>query len=467
MDLSDEGQRERWRTQLGELLAGRKVICGFGPLAGLGHWVPLLSTVGAQRPLLICTGRGAGPVPTDDDATIVEVELPGFESMTEELRQHDRLARNLPEHALAEIEAYDPDGTAVWFVSPFVVDTPLLGRPVLGGRPADWLALEDKIVAEDIWQAVAYPHATSRVVEVDLTALRDASAALDEGAGTVWAGDARGGFNGGGDYVRWVVTDDERRAAFAFFAPRCDLVRVMPFLEGIPCSIHGMVLPDGTAAFRPVELAIMRRADTRRFVYGGQGSHWDPPEEDRVQMRDLARRTGEHLRERIGYRGAFGIDGVMTRDGFRPTEVNTRMSGGLAGLAGGLDLELFTLLQVNLLAGRDPEVTVEELESWALTSFDTERFAKPLAVGNHVRPTDSVDIALSWDGSTLSRSTRDDTGLVLTIGPSAMGFYARIAPCTGLPPGERIGPLNVALMRFLDEEIGSDFGEVEAAPDVR
>lgn len=467
MNLADPEHREKWRTHLGALFGGRKVICGFGPLAGFGQWVAILRSVGAQRPLLVGTGRGAGPVPTEDDATIVQVQLPTFSSMTEELRQHDHLARNLPADALAEIETYDPDRTAVWFVSPFVVDTPLVGRPVLGGRPAAWLALEDKIVAEEIWQAVGYPHAPTRTVEVDLTALRKASAALDEGAGTVWAGDARGGFNGGGDYVRWVVTDEEQRAAFAFFATRCALVRVMPFLEGVPCSIHGIVLPDGTAAFRPVELAILRCADTRRFVYGGQGSNWGPPQEDRVQMRDLVRRTGEHLRERVGYRGAFGIDGVLTRAGFRPTEINTRFSGGLAGLAGGLDLALFTLLQVNLLAGRDPEVTVDELESWALTSFDGERFAKPLAVGNDVHPTDSVDIALSWDGTTLSRSSRDDTGMTLTVGPSAMGFYARIAPCTGLRHGERIGPLNVALMRFLDEEIGSGFGEVEAAPDVR
>ena len=36
------------------------------------------------------------------------------------------------------------------------------------------------------------------------------------------------------------------------------------------------------------------------------------------------------LRDRIGYRGALGVDGVMTADGFRPTELNPRCSVGLS-----------------------------------------------------------------------------------------------------------------------------------------
>ena len=97
----------------------------------------------------------------------------------------------------------------------------------------------------------------------------------------------------------------------------------MPFLDGVPCSIHGLVLPDGTAVFRPVEIAILRDAAGRQFVYGGLSTYWDPPPADREEMRDVARRVGEHLRAAYGYRGAFGIDGVLTADGFRPTELNT------------------------------------------------------------------------------------------------------------------------------------------------
>ena len=153
----------------------------------------------------------------------------------------------------------------------------------------------------------------------------------------------------------------------------------MPFLEGVPCSIHGLVLPDGTAVFRPVELAILRGSG-RRFLFGGLGTTWDPPAADREAMRSLARDVGEHLREIAGYRGAFGIDGVLGRDGFRPTELNTRFAAGLASLARNLDPTLVQLVQLNLLAGRDPGVDVESLESWALPALDADRFARAVAV---------------------------------------------------------------------------------------
>ena len=89
----------------------------------------------------------------------------------------------------------------------------------------------------------------------------------------------------------------------------------MPFLDGVPCSIHGFVLPDGTAALRPVEIAMLRDEAERRFVYGGLGTSWDPPAADREEMRDVVRRVGAHLQAAHGYRGAFGIDGVLTADG--------------------------------------------------------------------------------------------------------------------------------------------------------
>ena len=136
----------------------------------------------------------------------------------------------------------------------------------------------------------------------------------------------------------------------------------MPFLDGVPCSIHGFVLPDGTAALRPVEIAMLRSDAERRFVYGGLGSTWDPPAADREEMRDAVRRVGAHLQAAHGYRGAFGIDGVLTAEGFRPTELNTRMSAGLT-LVTGVDQRFFTLLQHHLLAGLDTGLRAADVEA--------------------------------------------------------------------------------------------------------
>ena len=110
------------------------------------------------------------------------------------------------------------------------------------------------------------------MVAAEPEALRAAAGRLDRGAGTAWAGDARQGFNGGAQLLRWVRGEEDAAEAARFLAERCDRARVMPFLEGIPCSIHGMVFPGGVAAFRPVEMVTLRQP-------GGPGSaRGGPPE---------------------------------------------------------------------------------------------------------------------------------------------------------------------------------------------
>jgi hypothetical protein len=465
MDLSDPADRERWRTHLSGLLAGRKVICGVAPLAGMTDLVTHLADAEARKPLLVYSSRGTGPVPSEVQAHLVAVEVARYHTMTEELRDHDRVLRNLPHGAREAIDSYDPDCEALWCVGPFTSAEPVAGRAVVGGREPAWAALEDKIVADEIWDAVGFPRSERRIVEVSSPDdLEAASRDLDLGSGVVWVADARDGFNGGGEFTRWVVTAEEREEALDFFKSRCDRVRVMPFLEGVPCSIHGIVLPEGTAVFRPVELAILR-GEGRRFVYGGQGTFWDPLESDRAEMRELVRRTGALLSERVGYRGGFGIDGILTADGFRPTEINPRFSGGLTTLGRALDFRLFRLLQMNLTVGRDPGVTVAELESWALPALDARRIAQPKAVVDRPVVQESLEIAVSWDGDRLRRDPEGD--LTLLVGPNPMGAYAKIDTRDALAVGDRIGPLNAALMRFLDEELGAGFGPVEPAPDVR
>ena len=469
MDLADEQQRDRLRAHLGGLLRGRKTICGIGPLAGLGDYVAVVEQSGAQRPLLLATGVGAGPTPTADQADIVLFDIPPAPSVTEDLRRHDAIVHDLPDHVARAVDAYDPDHEAVWVVGPFVGTEPILGRQVPTGRPASWLALEDKLVAAELWDAVDAPRAESRVAPVDQAALSKATKQLDRGDGVVWSGDARDGFNGGGDFVRWVTDDTDAAKALAFFAPRCDRVRVMPFVDGVPCSIHGMVLPDGTAVFRPVELAILRSPD-RRFVIGGQGTTWDPPAADREQMRHLVRDVGEHLREIVGYRGAFGIDGVLGRDGFRPTELNTRLAAGLAGLARQLDVTLVQLVQLNLLAGRDPGVDVESLESWALPTLDAHRFARPMGVSHRRVVEEPVDVPVRWTadvGTSDLERCEDETGWRVSAGPNPAGTFARLVTPPDGATRPRVAELNVALMRFLDRELGTGFGDLQAPPDVR
>ncbi len=468
MDLSDDDTRAAVTRRLERLLAGRPLVLGPGILAGYTRSVERYTGLGCPV-LVVSTGRGAGPAPADGACTVVEVALPPTASTTEEVRALDRVARTLPGDALAAIDAFDPDRRALWLAPPFVTsDEPLHGRVVLGGRPASFLALEDKLLADAVWDAAGVTRAPHRVVAVadGPEALAAATAEVAGPRGAVWSGDARDGLNGGGNFVRWVVDARDRAAAFAFFAPRCDRVRVQPFLDGVPCSIHGLVLPDGTAALRPVELAVLRDDARRRFVYGGLSTWWDPPVADREEMRAAVRRVGSHLADAHGYRGAFGVDGVLTADGFLPTELNPRLSAGLTVLAEA-DPDLVGLLQQHLLAGLDPGLTVADVES-LVPLLDARRTGRPSAVGQGVSLGGTVGYRVSLvDG----RLVRDDAGAgsaTLVAADTPVGFVARIDPADDLlTPGQRLAPVNVALLAHLDETYGTGFGPLVAAPDLR
>ncbi len=396
---------------------------------------------------------------------MVEVALPTTPTVTDELRLLDGFVRDLPLDVVAAIEEFDPDRGALWNPGHFVRDDePILGRRVVGGRPASFIAMEDKLFAEQVWAACNVPAAPHRVVPVDEDALAAATREMAGPLGAVWTGDTRDGFHGAGNYVRWVLDETDQAIARGFFATRCDRVRVMPFLDGVPCSIHGFVLPDGTAVLRPVEIAMLRSVERREFVYGGLSTYWDPPEADRAEMRAVAKRVGAWLQAQRGYRGAFGIDGVLTADGFRPTELNTRMPAGVTQLAA-LDREFFALLQTHLVAGLDTGVSVADLEG-LVPLMDAERHGRPSAVGQGVSVGQVEDYPLAWDGATLTRAD-EETGNTLVLADTPSGFFCKIDPCAALSPGDRLGPLNAALLAHLDREHGAGFGPVEAAPDLR
>ena len=57
-----------------------------------------------------------------------------------------------------------------------------------------------------------------RIVGLDEDELTAASRELGGPQGVMWSGDARDGFNGGGNYVRWVRDERDARNRARFFA---------------------------------------------------------------------------------------------------------------------------------------------------------------------------------------------------------------------------------------------------------
>jgi hypothetical protein len=385
-----------WRDLLGPVFQGRKAIVALQSAAGATQTVRDLLAFGAAEVLVVATNiRGIGTLPTEVGAQLIELNSMPVDSqvVVSDIRTCQNAIRNLSAWAIAEIENFDPsthgDDRNTLAIGDFLTETSeIAGRPFLFYRQPEWLALDDKTTIDALWDACDIPRSPSLVTQIRTNTIRSAFAELNQGNGVVVAIDSADGWTGGAEGIRWVHTDEELVStpidqllppAWSIEGRTC---RVMPFLEGIPCSIHGVVFDEYVMALRPVEMVVLRqmatdsdKSRTTQFFYAGCASFWDPTNAHREEMRDIARRVGTHLRAAVGFRGAFTVDGVMTHAGFRPTELNPRNGAGLLTMlrafpdqASGLILDCTSSQKLTALSWRP-----EALEAELLNSFDGHR----------------------------------------------------------------------------------------------
>ena len=451
------------------LFKGQRIIIVGLPLAGTPDAVSRFRKLGSDRCFVLASGRGTGTFPSADDADWLILEHRSPDVVTE-LHAVAGLMTNPPAEVVTAIDRYDPDRRAL-VLAPVVTLGPIpgrmAGRRVWGARPAASLVLEDKTRIDAFWDRIGIERAPSVLAPLSITAVRGACDRINRGSGTVWAGDAREGLHGGAHLIRWVRSESDLTQALSFFSERCDRVRVMPFLEGIPCSIHGLVFPDDVVTIRPVELVTLRPRDAAKFLYAGAATYWDPSDADRDDMRTVARRVGEAFRAQVGP-GTFTVDGVMTEDGFRPTELNPRFGAGLNVIARGLpDLPLVLICQA-LQGGEGFDYRPRELEAMLVQGADTHRFGGGWTTMRKVEQA-SHEHALSraHDGYRLA-APGEAADASLLIGPSNIGGFVRFTPDPARTPrGPSIAPDVVAAFALADRELGTGLGPLASAEAVR
>jgi hypothetical protein len=420
-------------------------------------------SLGAERPFLLASGIGTGTLPRAEDAEWFALEIAGA-GLIDGIRAYERALLELPDAALEALDRYDPERAALVVGGLFLDGVErIAGRRRFGVRSRAFGALEDKAVIDGFWDACRVPRAPSECVEVRGIALREASRRLDRGSGCVWSGDASEGPNGGGAYVRWVRTQEDARAAESFFTGRCRRVRVMPFLEGIPCSIHGLVFPEGVAVLRPLEMITLRRPGKPEFAYAGCASYWDPSPWDRAEMRGVARRIARALRER-GYRGGFSVDGVLAAEGFRPTELNPRFSAGLNIFAACVPDVPLGWLAYAAQAGHALAYRPSDLEACAVEAIDRVRGGHGMAVvARRFEETQRLGLVYEADRYRLARDG-EDADASLVAGPNVSGGFVRFAPIAErVPRGPSFAPRVACALECADRALDLGLGALEPA----
>ena len=185
-------------------------------------------------------------------------------------------------------------------------------------------------------------------------------------------------------------------------------------------------------------------------------------------MRETARRVGAALRERVGFRGAFTIDGVLSEDGFLPTELNPRFGAGLGPISMALPTLPFPALSLALAEGEDLDYRPEWLESVLVQAADRQRFGRSMFfVRKEISETTTHRIAHDEGGHHLARDGEDSDGTFL-LGPGTLGGFFSFVPDPGsVPAGAFFAPYVVEAFALADRVVGTGIGDVEAARPTR
>jgi hypothetical protein len=482
-------EQETYREALRPLFAGRKVVCIGATAVGLSSIATTARELGATDVLIVSlAGYGVGvPVevaevyeasitavatsPAVTTSTTVTTSTAVTTSTTmETLRREEEFKQAPSAELLAVLHRFDPDREAVVLGQFVNTVSHLDGRPFLSYRRAEWMRLEDKTVIDAFWDRSGVSRAESVTCLAQRKALTEASLQIDAGAGVVWSGDSREGFNGGAEYVYIVRNQLEFDTALTFFGRHCDQVRVMPYLRGVPCSIHGVVFPDYVAVVRPIEMVVLQRTAPQLgegvFAYRGCASFYDPSESVRVQMISAAKLVGDQLRSEVGFRGCFTIDGVASPTGFLPTELNPRLGAGLnAVFAAAPDIP-FSLIIDALVSGAELDIDPALFETRLRGLADSRRAggswgqASSGVAENQNRP--AVFDGKSWRWAV---EGEDPWGKV-SSGSRGDGGFARVTfQPEMIPAGPSVAPLAAAFWAFATNELGAEVGPMVPAED--
>ncbi len=408
--------------------SGKRVVLVGGPLAAYStDYLERILGWGATSIFIVATGVGTGPLPEEKLAGRLVLDAEDAVTVMDEFRATERMLADPPTALVEALDRWDPGREAVVLGDGFSTAKQLGGRPFIGSRPASFAALEDKVVIDRVWDDAGISRAPSTVVANDLAAVTEAFERFDAGHGVVLAADATSGWHGGAEGTRWARSKEEIEPILAEWSGAVRTVRVMAFLEGIPCSIHAIVFPDVTAVFRPCELLIYTQTDSPRFVYAGSATLWDPSSGDRAAMREAARKVGESLRHSVGYRGGLTIDGVMTTVGFLPTELNARLGAAFHQVGGALPKLSWGTIQRSLLDDFVFDYRSRDVERLVTEAADSKRAVRAVSFGISRRMESTETGVLIRDGDGLRIVEESDGGVAtVMVGPNAQGYFARV-----------------------------------------
>ncbi len=110
----------------------------------------------------------------------------------------------------------------------------------------------------------------------------------------------------------------------------CTRAVVTGFDPGTPCTFYGFITATTIVDFGPIEALVYWDPHTWRLHATGILRPLPAPEGVLASARVEVHAIAQRLHSRLGYVGAFGIDGVLTDDCYAIHEINPRVCAGFS-----------------------------------------------------------------------------------------------------------------------------------------
>ncbi|MEV4716667.1 hypothetical protein AB0J94_05655 [Micromonospora noduli] len=443
--MRDEDLLDAVATAIRPKVAGEKavVFCSHG--ADAVHWRHLLAAAKTADVLVLAFDDGLAAFPS----------TPGIRTAAQLLAERHALLATLatasPLSAL--VDRFDPHKRATLLITDPLNPTVTGSRPRLGAKHPSWSFFEHKSVVDVLWDSIGLPRAESAVYDAPGTLCRPEPASNTD---LVYAGQPYGAVpSAGGEDIRWSSASVPSPIVDPAGRQR---VRIMPMLAGTPCRLHGVVLTDSTVAFTPLELLVPRRPADGTFLCTGTAPM---PESQQPRLIELTRWMGEALRRRLGYCGGFSVDGILTKSGFRPTDLNTRVTSAFEAAPPPLRVAVHAsaLLAQAGLRGADAAGLAEK----AHRALNNAAHLTLLTVVK--RPTPAARRDIRWSGLSLVACPPDEAHGSIEVTGGARGTVLRVRLGRDHLPAD-VSPQEVAVLAFraADELLGTGLGDLQPPP---
>jgi hypothetical protein len=149
----------------------------------------------------------------------------------------------------------------------------------------------------------------------------------------VLSGDPKGCLAMGADYVYLIQIDTPMKMIIKIcnmLYEKCEGVRIANFNEGIPATYYGFVSDDQHILYGPVEAIVGFRNKDYRVIAPGILIPLVLTEELIKKAQEDVLIILKRIVDRTGYKGAFGVDGCIKKNGFIVHEINTRICAGFS-----------------------------------------------------------------------------------------------------------------------------------------